>query len=167
MTVQSATARTDVVLGLGQMHVTNEADAVLVCLGLGSCVAVCAYDPIAKIAGMAHIVLPVTTNGATPHPKFADAAIPMIIQQMQELGALKIRMVVKIVGGAQMVGANGTIGVMNIGVRNVEVVRDTLTQQGLDIRAADTGGHHGRTARFFVDSGTVLVSKAGGTSHEL
>lgn len=149
------------------MHVTNEADAVLVCLGLGSCVAVCAYDPIAKVAGMAHIVLPVTINGAAPHPKFADAAIPMIIQQMQELGALKFRVVVKIVGGAQMVGANGTIGVMNIGTHNVEVVRDTLTQQGLDIRAADTGGHHGRTARFFADTGTVLVSKAGGTSHEL
>ncbi len=167
MTIQSATQRTDVVLGLGQMRVTNEADAVLVCLGLGSCVAVCVYDPIAKVAGMAHVVLPVTTNGAEPHPKFADAAIPMIIEQMQELGALKVRMAVKIAGGAQMVSTNGTIGVMNIGDRNVEAVTDALTQHGLDLRAADTGGNHGRTARFFVESGTVLVSKAGGTAHEL
>ncbi len=167
MTTESATQRTDLVLGLGQMHVTNEVDAVLVCLGLGSCVALCAYDPIAKLAGMAHIVLPATTQGAAPHPKFADAAIPMIIEQMRELGALKSRMAVKIVGGAQMVGANGTIALMNIGDRNVQAVTDILTQHGLDVRAAETGGNYGRTARLFVDSGTVLVSKAGGTSHEL
>ena len=167
MTIRSATARTDVVLGLGQMHVTNEADAVLVCLGLGSCVAVCAYDAIAGVAGMAHIVLPAASNGAAPHPKFADSAIPMIIQQMQELGALTGRMAVKIVGGAQLVGANGTIGVMNIGASNVEAVTNALTQQGVHIQETEVGGNHGRTARFFVDSGVVLVSKAGGESHEL
>ncbi len=149
------------------MRVTNEADTVLVCLGLGSCVAICAYDPIAKVAGMAHVVLPASSNGAAPHPKFADAAIPMIVEQMQELGALKIRIAIKIVGGAQMVGANGTIGVMNIGDRNVEAVTDALTRHSLEIRAADTGGNHGRTARFFVASGRVLVSQAGGDSHEL
>lgn len=167
MTIQSATQQTDVVLGLGQIRVTNEADSVLVCLGLGSCVAICAYDPIAKVAGMAHIVLPATTSGAAPHPKFADAAIPMIIKQMQELGALKVRMVVKIVGGAQMVGANGNIGVMNIGDRNVEAVNKLLTDNGLAVKAAETGGDHGRTTRFYVDSGAVLVSRAGGDSHEL
>ncbi len=149
------------------MRVTNEADEILVCLGLGSCVAICAYDPISKVAGMVHVVLPVTTNGAEPHPKFADAAVPMLIEQMKELGALKVRTSVKIAGGAQMVGANGSTGVMNIGDRNVEAVTNALTQHGLEIRAADTGGNHGRTARLFVDSGTVIVSKAGGTGHEL
>jgi len=167
VTVQSATQRTDVVLGLGQMRVTNEAETTLVCLGLGSCVAVCAYDPIAKVAGMAHVVLPASSNGAEAHPKFADAAIPIIIEQMQELGALKVRMVVKIAGGAQMVGNNSTIGVMNIGDRNVEAVTDAVRQHGLKLQAADTGGNHGRTARFLVGSGTVLVSQAGGASHEL
>lgn len=167
MTIQSATRGTDRVLGLGQMHVTKDIDAVLVCLGLGSCVAVCAYDPSAKVAGMAHVVLPGASGNPAPHPKFADAAIPMIIEQMQELGALKVRMVVKIAGGAQMVALNGTIGVMNIGDRNVEAITEIFTQHGLQIRAADTGGNHGRTARFSVESGTVLVSKAGGASHEL
>ena len=167
MTLQSVSERTDVVLGLGQMSVTKDPDVVLVCLGLGSCVAVCAYDPIAKVAGMAHVVLPATINGAAQQPKFADAAIPMLIKQMQELGALKIRLAIKIVGGAQMVGANGTIGVMNIGDRNVEAVTNIIAKNNLEIRAADTGGTHGRTARFFVDSGAVLVSQAGGESHEL
>ena len=167
MTIKGATQRADVILGLGQMHVTNETDAVLVCLGLGSCVAICAYDLVATVAGMAHVVLPATTNGAVPHPKFADAAVPLMVEQMQELGAVKSRMGVKIVGGAHMVGVQGTAGVMNIGDNNVVAVTDALTQHGLDIRAADTGGSHGRTARFLVDSGTVLVSKAGGISHEL
>ena len=167
MTLQGTTQRTDVILRLGEMHVTNEADVILVCLGLGSCVAVCAYDPIANVAGMAHVVLPTTTNGGARHPKFADAAIPMIIEQMEELGALKFRIAVKIVGGAQMVGANGAIGVTNIGDRNVEAVTEKLSQQGLDIQAADTGGNHGRTARLFVNTGMVLVSQAGGESHEI
>lgn len=167
MTTQTTTQRTDVVLGLGQMRATNDPSLALVCLGLGSCVAVCMYDPIAQVAGMAHVVLPATTNGAAPHPKFADAAIPMLIEEMRGLGALKVRMKVKIVGGAQMVGGDGNIGVMNIGDRNVEAVTSLLTANGLELQAAETGGDHGRTARFFVDSSTVLVSRAGGTSHEL
>ncbi len=167
MTIRSATPGTDLVLGLGQMRVTKDTDEVLVCLGLGSCVAVCAYDPIAKVAGMAHIVLPSASGSSGPHPKFADSAIPMIIDQMQELGALKGRMVVKIAGGAQMVGANATTGTMNIGERNVEAVTSVLAQHGLEVRAADTGGNYGRTARFRVESGSVVVSKAGGAGHEL
>ena len=163
----TATQKTDVVLGLGKMHVTKDTDTVLVCLGLGSCVAVCVYDPAAKVAGMAHVVLPGASGDSAPHAKFADAAVPMIIAQMQELGALKIRMVVKLAGGAQMVGASSSLGVMNIGDRNVEAVTNVLTQHGLQVQAADTGGHHGRTARFFVTSGSVFVSKAGGASHEL
>jgi chemotaxis protein CheD len=169
VTTQGERQRTDVVVGLGQLHVAKGDDTVLVCLGLGSCVGLSAYDPVSKVGGMAHMVLPSSSEGhsGAPSPKFVDCAVPMLIERMIQFGALKSRLIIKIVGGAQMVNANGRIGVLNIGDRNVEAAKAALAALGLPLHGADTGGSHGRTARLYLSSGTLQVSTVGGVSREL
>lgn len=170
MTTDIAKKRTDIVLGLGQLRAAKGEDTVLVCLGLGSCVSIGAYDPVSKVGGMAHMVLPSSKEGLSngqPNPKFVDCAIPMLIEQMQELGALKSRLIIKIVGGAQMVNANGDIGVLHIGDRNVEATKAILNELRLPPTAEVTGGTHGRTSRLYLGTGTFTVSIAGGDTNEL
>ncbi len=167
MTTQSTGERTDIVLGLGQLRAAKGNDTVLICLGLGSCVGFCAYDPISRVGGMAHIVLPTSSEGSGAGPKFADLAIPMLIDEMVQLGAAKSQIVVKIVGGAQMVNGEGKPRLLNIGERNVEATTAVLAELGLPLKASDTSGNHGRTARLYLESGKLLVSVAGGTSNEL
>ena len=167
MTTQSTKERIDIILGLGELRAAKGDDTVLVCLGLGSCVGFCAFDPISKVGGMAHIVLPASSEGSGPGPKFADCAIPTLLDEMVQLGAAKSQIVIKIVGGAQMVNNEGKPRVLNIGDRNVEATKTLLAELGLPLKASDTGGNHGRTARLFLESGTLLVSEAGGVSNEL
>ena len=163
-TVESKT----IVLGLGQLQATQDPAAVLVCLGLGSCVAVCAHDPVSKTAGMAHLVLPSFDDGRRPgtEGRFVDTGIPMLIEQMTKLGATPGRIVAKIVGGAQMIPAPGNSN-LAIGDRNVDAARAVLRRLGLIVRSADTGGNRGRTVKLYTDSGRLTVSTVGGTIRDL
>lgn len=81
---------------------TRDPDAVLICYGIGSCIAVSAFDPVAKVGAMAHIVLPVSNNAISSSlpVKFADVAIPLTLEKMEEAGAERSRIVIKIAGGA-------------------------------------------------------------------
>lgn len=169
MTIQSTQQRTEIVLNLGELRAAQGGDTALVCLGLGSCVGLCAYDPVARVGGMAHMVLPTSSEdrGGSRSPKFVDCAIPMLIEEMEQLGALRSLMIIKIVGGAQMVSMGAAAGVLHIGERNVEAAKAAVAGLGLQLRGADTGGTHGRTVRLYLNSGQLLVSIAGGVSHEL
>ena len=169
MTTQSTQQLTDIVLNLGELRAAQGDNAVLVCLGLGSCVGLCAYDPVTRVGGMAHMVLPSSSedrNGAGS-PKFVDRAIPTLIEEMERMGALRSLMITKIVGGARMVNAGSAAGVLNIGDRNVVAAKTALANLGLPLHGADTGGTHGRTVRLSLNTGQLLVSIAGGISHEL
>ena len=157
-----------VVVGLGELQVTRDSSVILTCLGLGSCVSLCAYDPVSKVAGMVHIVLPLS-NGRSgePSPKYADAAIPMLLEEMNKHGALMRRLIVKMVGGAQMSTAPGIGSIFETGERNVKATKEILTESGITVKAADTGGTHGRTVRLFVDSGRVTVGTVGHSAREI
>ncbi len=157
------------VIGLGEFQVTSDPNTVLVCLGLGSCVALCAYDPFQKVGGMAHMVLPSSSEGRNSgrDAKFVDQAIPLLLQGMEHLGAARLRMIVKMAGGAHMITAPGFNGMRNIGDRNAEATRAILATLGLRLQGEDTGGSHGRTVRLYVSSGRLTVSTAGGPSREL
>ena len=151
-----------IVVGMGELQVSVDPHAVLTCLGLGSCIGFAAYDPIVKVAGMAHIVLP-DSGGKTGvvAGKFADTALPFLLEEMGKLGASKGRMLVKISGGAQMSLAAGSSGIFKTGERNLEATRIAVTKIGLRIAAANVGGHSGRTLRLYVESGRVTVTTAG------
>lgn len=162
MTTASATAKT-VVIGLGEWSASNDTDTTLVCLGLGSCVALCAYDPVARVGGMAHCVLPRSAEGRNTGAgaKFVDTGIPLLLTEMERLGASRSRMTLKLVGGAKMITAPGVTAALNIGDRNVESAYATLARFGLRLAAEDTGGSRGRTVRLHVATGELVVSAAG------
>ena len=169
----SETASTNRVIdvGIGELYVTSDPGAVLLARALGSCVAVCAYDHVPGVAGMAHTLLPFRHKSRTPDPgaRFVGEAIPLLLRRMEELGAVRRRLVVKIVGGADLIntpGANGT-GIGKIGERNAEAARVALAAQGLRIHDNDTGGSEGRSARLSVDCGRLMVSRLGGEDYEL
>lgn len=156
----------EVLIGLGELSVTADEAVVLACLGLGSCVAVCVYDPSSGVGGMAHVVLP-ASDGRAPSAKYADHAIPMLLDRMVELGASRSRLRVKLVGAAQMSMALGLSDLFKIGQKNLEAVKGALAREGIRVVAEETGGNHGRTAKLYVDSGRVTVTAASRATVEL
>ena len=154
-------------LNLGQWNVSTSERGVLSCVGLGSCVALCAHDAQAGVGGMAHMVLPNSTSSKTSSgPKFVDVAIPMMIEEMERQGAVRGRIACYLVGGAQIL-ANTTTEIAQVGNRNIEASRAGLAEIGLRVRAEDVGGERGRTVRLYVGSGLVEVSHAGAESRTL
>lgn len=156
-------------VGMGEAFAAKDPTTVLVAYGLGSCVGICLYDPIAKVGGMAHVMLPDSREGkiSGASAKFADQAVPLLIKEVLALGASKARLIVKIAGGAQMIVAPGFVDRFNIGERNVTAVSKMLEAHSLKLSSADTGGNMGRTVQLFVHTGQVLVRTAGKDSREL
>lgn len=152
-----------VVLSLGEWRVTDDPEAVLVCLGLGSCVALSLYDPVAKVAAMAHMVLPDSSAGrASPgSAKFVDEAMPMLLNELTEAGANKNRLVATMTGGACMLASTFADGPEQVGPRNVVATKEALAQAGIEIKEEETGGNRGRTVRLYVGTGEVEISTAG------
>ncbi len=156
------------VVGLGELKVSKEPSTVLMCLGLGSCVCVACYDPVAKVGGMAHVVLPNSNGRAlSPNPKYADMAVPMLFEELQKNGALKTRMVIRLAGGAELSKAPGLDNAFKIGEKNQEAVKLALSKEGVKVKAEELGGGKGRTVRMYVDTGRVVVTTAGSESKEL
>ncbi len=158
-----------IVVGLGELHVADGSNVVLVCVGLGSCVAVCVHDPILKVGGIAHMVLPhwKEAHEIEPGPKFVDYGIPLLVGQIEALGAARSRLKVKMVGGAQMVSTASANRIFEIGKRNVESAKATLKRMGLRLSGTDVGGSCGRTVEFHPDSGKILITTVGEGSREL
>ncbi len=158
-----------ITVGLGEVFATDNPSVSLACFGLGSCIGLCAYDPVAKVAGMAHIVLPESNHsgqGGTS-TKFADVAVPVLLEEMRKLGALKSRVIVKLVGGAQMILSLEFDSSFEMGLRNLKMTKKALTSEGIRPVASDTGGNQGRTVWLYADSGRVMVRTAGQTAKEL
>ena len=132
---------------------------VIATIGLGSCVAIVLYDPVAHIGGLAHILLPdVSMSRDRSNPaKFPSTIVPILLEEMRRLGASKKRIRAKIVGGASMFSNLIPNGAMNIGERNVLAVRDVLGHANIPIVAADTGSDHGRSVYLSIDDGRVEV----------
>ena len=161
-TVNEVAEKVVLVVGLGEVAVEREGNRALACLGLGSCIGLAAYDPVARIGGMAHIVL-ANSHGKMGEgsAKYADVAVPLLIEKMKDMGAQPSRLQVKIAGGAQMSAARGLGGVFKIGEDNVAAVVSALTSHGISISGSDTGGNRGRTFRLCLTTGAATVSSAG------
>ncbi len=133
---------------------------------LGSCAGVVLFDRVAKVGGVAHIVLP-SSNGSTDHPgKYADTAIPGMIADLDRIRgrAGRNRLVAKIVGGASMFQAGPA---MDIGRRNSEAVEQILAGLGIPVLARDVGGETGRRLTFDTSSGTVSIRVPGGEGYDI
>lgn len=141
----------------------------LITVGLGSCIGIAIYDKMQCIAGLAHIMLPDSTqfNNVTNPLKFADLAIPILISNMEKQGAMKKNMKAKIAGGASMFNFSDKKMIMDVGNRNGLAVKDTLQALNIPIIAEDVGGNRGRTMIFYADSGLVEIKTVGAGIKEL
>ncbi len=146
--------------------------AVLVALGLGSCIGLCLYDPVAKVAGMAHVVLPDSSAARKDEPpgKYADTAVAALISQMTAAGAIRTRLRAAIAGGAHVFSfgnGSGAPGTMDIGARNADAVLRHLQSLRIPVAASDVGGSSGRTVQLFPEDGLVTVRLTGSPESEL
>ena len=148
---------------MGELAISDTPGDVLVSLGLGSCIGLALVDRRAGVAGLAHIVLPASTG--TPAPatlnKFADHAVPALLDGLIERGASRVFMHAALVGGASMFATAGT-KTLEVGLRNAAAVRELIGARRVPVVAEAVGGSRGRTVRVDVTSGTVSVREAGG-----
>lgn len=130
-------------------------------LGLGSCVAVMLYDLVSGVGGLAHILLPeAPVHRPIENPtKFADSAIPWLIQGIEARGGASDRLFAKLVGGGQMFTSSQTMQ-GNVGGRNVEACRHLLHLHGISVEGDDVGGNYGRSVELDIATGIVTVRTA-------
>ena len=150
------------IVGMGDMLVSNDSSAQLVTYSLGSCVGVTIYDSVAKVGGMLHAMLPDSTinaeRAASRPNMFVDSGLPAMFHAVYALGGLKHRMVVKVAGGAEFLDKNK---VFNIGRRNIEALMTMLARNGVKLEASATGGHESRTMRLDLNTGAVTLDIPG------
>lgn len=155
-------ARDMIVVGMADLKAVKT-PGVLTTLGLGSCVGIALYDARAKVAGLAHIMLPDSTaiQNNSNKAKFADTAIVELLLQMEKLGAKKGGVRAKIAGGAQMFAFNATNENLRVGDRNVEATKKALAKLGIPLIASETGASFGRTVELYSDDGKFLIKAIG------
>jgi chemotaxis protein CheD len=148
-----------VTVGIGELAVSDQPGAIIVTHALGSCIAVCLWDPDRRIAGMIHVLLPesrINPQRAAEQPAaFADSGIPMLFQAAYKLGAVKSRLRVRLVGGAEVAGEGGTF---NIGRRNLLATKNVLWRNGVLIEKEEVGGRTVRTVHLAVGDGRLDVT---------
>jgi chemotaxis protein CheD len=151
-----------IIVGIGECMVSNDPSEIIVTHALGSCIAVLVHDPLAKVSGLLHYMLPESNldrEKAIARPcVFADTGIPMLFQSAYQLGAAKSRMIVTAVGGAQMLDDNGTF---NIGKRNHLAMRKIFWKAGVLVQREEIGGNISRTVSIEVKTGRVLMRSPG------
>lgn len=151
-----------IVVDISDMQVTKEPDSVLVTYALGSCIAVIAHDPVRKVGGMIHYMLPSSSTSpekAAARPfMFADTGIPLLFAGLYKLGCDKGSLVVKVAGGGALYDDNG---MFEIGKRNYAMMRKLFWKNNVIITAEDVGGAKSRTARLFVATGRCTITHDG------
>lgn len=144
------------------MQVANHLSATLITYSLGSCIGIAIYDPVVKIGGLLHYMLPdsqIDTQKAQKNPwMFADTGIPLFFKEAYRLGAEKRRMEVRVAGGSQILDESGFF---NIGKRNYMALRKIFWSNNVLIRAEDVGGNVNRTLFLELSSGKVWVKTSG------
>lgn len=149
-------------VGMADLNVAKSPDT-LTTLGLGSCIGLTLYDPVAKIGGMVHYMLPDSTKlkGSTNVAKFADTGIAELLNQILKIGAKRERLVAKIAGGACMFEISGGSAIGNIGARNAAAAKEILANLGIPLIAEDTGLNYGRTVELKCENGDFVIKAVG------
>ncbi|MEI2724736.1 MAG: chemotaxis protein CheD [Verrucomicrobiota bacterium] len=156
--------RKNLIVGVGDMLASNDVQANLVTYSLGSCVGVAIYDPVMKVGGLLHAMLPDSTinaeRAATRPYMFVDTGLPALFHAVYTLGALKPRLTVRLAGGAEFLDGKK---IFNIGGRNVTATLDLLMRNNVKLGASETGGHESRTLRLDLATGQLSVDMPGKT----
>ena len=161
---------TSVEVGAAEFHV-DRGETILTCLGLGSCIGLALWDPMAEVGGMAHIVLPDSRRYRWQDRPgmFADRAPAAMLATVRGLGAQRATIVAKIVGGASLFFSTGgeQPPLLQVGRRNITAVIGALQRLRLPIVGEDVGGTCGRSVEFSVLDGRLRVRMSNGIVQEL
>lgn len=151
-------------VGMADLKICKAPDAVTT-LGLGSCIGIAIRDPNTKVGGLAHIMLPDSTQITAKTvnvPKFADTGVKELVNQIVAAGGGRTRLVAKIAGGAQMFSfQSGGNDMMAVGERNAKAVRKVLGELKIPILAEDCGLNYGRTVEFYPETGDYVIKAVG------
>lgn len=156
------------IVGVADMAVSKHPEEDLITYSLGSCIAVVIHDPTVMVGGMLHYMLPesnIDSEKAKRLPAmFADTGIPLLFKQSYQFGATKKNLVVRVVGGAQIMDENG---VFNIGKRNYLALRKIFWKNNVMVAAEHVGGNVNRTVRLEMGTGRVILKVSGQGEFEL
>jgi chemotaxis protein CheD len=157
----------ETVVRMGEASASRTAGDTLACIGLGSCIGLALVDRAKGVAALAHVMLPESSQPDPPQPhKFADLAVPSLIDMVIAQGASRIRLEACLVGGAAMFQFGGSG--QDIGARNNDAVTQLLGKHRIPVRATATGGSKGRTIRVAVGTEiTITCREAGGSEEHL
>jgi len=151
-----------IVVGVADMTVSRDAGRSIVTYALGSCIGVTLYDPIAKVGGMLHFMLPegkTSPEKAKANPAmFADTGIPLLFNNAYKLGANRAKLIVCAAGGAEILAEDGHF---RIGARNRTMLRKIFWQNNVLLSADETGGTQSRTVTLSLATGTVSIRSQG------
>ena len=148
-------------IGIAAIAVAKAPDTIAT-LGLGSCVGLILYDPINKIGGMAHIMLPSSARDEELRnkAKYADTAFVELLQRVLSAGASRYKLVSKMAGGAHMFTSSVDNDIMKVGQRNVDACRQLLNTHSIRLIAEETGGTIGRTIELVLATGELKIRTA-------
>lgn len=153
--------RDKAVVGIADMKMLR-GEGELITYALGSCIGICLYDPVIKLAALVHIMLPINMETGRKNPmKYADTGIRETLKQMEGCGARRVRIVAKIAGGAKMFEVSGGGNLGNIGQRNIESVHLNLKKEGIRLLREDVGGTSARTLWFDAATGQGHIRSYG------
>lgn len=149
-------------VGMADLKICHS-PAAITTLGLGSCVGICLRDPMTKVGGLAHIMLPDSTVFRTVEKmaKFADTGIHELVRLLEQNGASGRRLEAKIAGGATMFSYNTTSATLRVGEKNVEATLKILGELNIPVLAQDTGEKYGRTIVYYPETGELIVRAVG------
>jgi len=152
-----------IIVGVADMIVSDNRNAVIVTYSLGSCLGIVAYDPVVRVGGLLHVMLPESkdekgNNGFNPY-KYVDSGVPLLFRESYKFSAKKNRMKIYVAGGAQILDDSGYF---NIGKRNLAALRRIFWKNGVMIEKEHVGGNVARTVRVDIASGQVTVSMGRG-----
>jgi len=158
----------DIVVGVADLKVSNRPEHVLVTHALGSCIGVAIYDPLARVGGMLHFMLPESSldlSRAQENPyMFADTGVPRLFRECYSLGAQKQRLRVKVAGGSQLYGRPEYF---QIGRRNYAALRRIFLRNNVLIHGEDVGGNKARTLCLEIATGKTWVRTTDNQIYEL
>ena len=157
-----------IIVGISDMKVSNKPGDVIITYSLGSCIGLVIWDPKVHVGGLLHYMLPeskLDKERAQKKPfMFGDTGIPSLFRAAYELGAVKNRLIVKAVGGSQLLDSSG---VFNIGKRNYAIMRKLFEKNNITIAREDIGGTVNRTISLDVKTGRVLLKVSGKGEFEI
>ncbi len=150
------------IVGVADMKVSNNTGESIITYSLGSCIGLVLYDPVVKVAGMLHYMLPESSldkDKARAKPyMFADSGIPRLFKAVYQLGGVKQRIKIYAAGGAEILDQKGFF---NIGKRNYMALKKIFFKNNVMINKQNVGGNVNRTVRIEIATGDIFVKTSG------